>query len=43
MKDTINIRSFGTVIGGFWLLIIMTLDNPANMDIIDAIVYYLTK
>ena len=43
MKESINVRSFGTVISGFWLLIIVTLNNPAGMDIIDAVVQYLIK
>lgn len=43
MKESINVRSFGTVISGFWLLIIVTLDNPAGMDIIDAVIQYLIK
>ena len=43
MKETVNIRSFGTIISGFWLLIIVTLDNPAGMDIIDAVIQYLIK
>ena len=43
MKETVNVRSFGTVISGFWLLVIVTLDNPAGMDIIDAVIQYLIK
>ena len=43
MKETVNVRSFGTIISGFWLLIIVTLDNPAGMDIIDAVIQYLIK
>ena len=43
MKETVNIRSFGTIISGFWLLVIVTLNNPAGMDIIDAVIFALTK
>ena len=43
MKETVSIRSFGTIISGFWLLIIVTLNNPAGMDIIDAVIQYLIK
>lgn len=28
---------------GFWAFIVLTLDNPQGMDLIDALIYYLVK